>query len=429
MKNQKAILGLGTAISIIIGTVIGSGIFLTPSNVVAAAPSPFWSMSIWIVAGIISFLGCLIFSELAIKFPDSGGQYIYLFECFGPLTAYLYGWTLITVIQTGSIAAEASVFAQFSSGLFGANFLNLKILASLIIVGFTALNIFGLKKAAEALDFLTILKLLTLLFIPLSIFFFFKDSPPGANEFSNTHLDSIHLGNFGVGLIAAFWAYDGWNSLGYVAGDLKNPKRHIPLATLGGMVIVIFFYLAMNWAYQSVLTPSEIAASQNLASEVMTRAFGHSGGVAIAIAVIIATLGSTNAFIIAGSRIIQAMAEKGGLPKAFVNSTNAFLLQMLWSLLLLFSGRFDQLFTAVIMVSFLFYGLTAAGLIIIRKKQKSSDSEFKISLLIPAFYVLFCLFFTINSMVEKPKESLLGVGLSLLGIPAFYFFRPRQRPD
>ena len=436
MSNNTGTLGLKTAFSMVVGTVIGSGIFITASNVVAAAPRSYWPLTIWLVAGIISFFGALIFTELGTLFPKSGGQYVYLFESFGPLTAYVYGWTLIAVIQTGAIAAEASVFSLFTTALLGSHAPGPKLMAGALVVGFTGINMLGLKKAATALDILSYLKLAALLLIPLSVLFFVKgplqilSSVPDGNPLSH-----VTASAFGVGLIAAFWAYDGWNSLGYIAGDVKNPQRNLPLATMGGITVVILAYLAVNWSYERILNPHDIAISTNIAADVMKKAFGKWGGLAISIAVILTTMGTTNAFIIAGSRIIQAMAQRGGLPKFLGKNSvktdspnNAFCLQMFWSLILLASGKFDELFTCVIAVSFLFYGLTALGLLVLRrKKMTKSKGYFKVPALIPAFYVLFCLFFMINTILEKPKESLVGLALVLLGIPAFYLTKARQK--
>lgn len=418
-------LGLFSAVCVVAGSVIGSGVFLVASDITRSVPSPWAGLSVWLVAGLLSLLGGLAFAELGAMFPGAGGQYLYLREAFGPLPAFLYGWTLFWVIQAGSIAAVAIAFARYFSAFFPVGPLGLDLVAAALIALLTALNLFGVEKGARVLDLVTGFKVLALIAVAAAGLLAPARASLGAPwEFSAPA--------YGVALIAAFWAYDGWNNATFVAGELRDPQRNLPLALAGGLALVGTLYLGANLAYARMLPPEAVAASSFVAADAARVMGGEGWARAMSALVLLSTFGCVNGMILAGPRVTYAMAADGRLPAwlAFVHPrwrvpTNALIAQMLWSILLVFSGRYDQLFTYVVSAAFVFYGLSGAAVIVLRRARPEADRPYRTPLYpwLPAAYALFCAAFVLNSLREKPVESLAGLAIVLLGAPVFLRYR------
>lgn len=417
-------LGLTSAVCLVMGAVIGSGVFLVASDIMTAVPSPVPGLSVWVVAGLLSLLGGLTFAELGAMFPGAGGQYVYLREAFGPLPAYLYGWSCFWVIQAGSIAAVAIAFAQYFSSFVPMGPVGVKLTASLVILLLTGLNSLNVEKGAAVLDAVTGAKALALVAIGAAGFFL-----PVSGGLSGSWAFSAP--SYGVALIAAFWAYDGWNNVTFVAGEIKEPQRNVPLALALGLAGVTLLYFFANLTYLRLLPVSAVAASKFVAADA-ARVFGGDAAARLMSAVVLmSTFGCVNGMILAGPRVTYAMAEDGRLPSwlSFIHPrwrvpTNALLVQGVWSILLVWSGRYDQLFTYVVCAAFIFYGLTGAGVLVLRRSKPDLVRPYKVPLypVLPAAYVLFCAAFVANSFREKPFEAVAGAGLVLLGIPAYRFF-------
>lgn len=431
MEKPTLIRGLGpvSGICMVAGSVIGSGVFLVAADISRSVPSSSLALSVWAVAGFLSLLGGLTFAELGAMYPGTGGQYVYLREAFGPLPAFLYGWTLFLVIQSGTIAAVCIAFAKFFSALLPLSPLGQKLTASAAIILLTMPNLLGIKKGAALLDGLTSLKILALLAIAAAGLW--ASTAPGAGL---GPIEGFAAPAYGVGLIAAFWAYDGWNNLTFVGGEMKDPQRNIPLSLIVGLVCVTLLYLGANFAYYQVLPSPAVAAAAFPAADAARVLGGESAVLAIGLLVLLSTLGCANAMILAGPRVTYAMAEDGSLPAwlCFVHPrfrvpTNALLAQMAWSVLLVWSGRYDQLFTYVISAGFIFYGLTGAAVPVLRRKRPEAERPYRVPLypVLPGLYVLFCAVFVLNSFREKPVESLAGLGIVLLGIPVYRRFHRR----
>lgn len=420
-------LGLSSAVSLVAGSVIGSGVFLVASDILRAVPSPVPGLSVWLIAGVLSLLGGLTFAELGAMFQGSGGQYLYLREAFGPLPAFLYGWTLFWVIQAGSIAAVAIAFAKYFSAFVPMGPTGVKLTGSAVIVLLSLLNMRGVEKGAALLDSVTGFKAVALVAIAAAGIFLPQQAPlSGAWTFSAPA--------YGVALIAAFWAYDGWNNVTFVAGEIRNPQRNVPLALAIGLAGVTILYLGANLAYSRMLPVEAISASSFVAADAAQVMGGAGWARAMSALVLISTFGCVNGMILAGPRVTYAMADDGHLPTwfSFVHPkwrvpTNSLAAQMAWSVLLVWSGRYDQLFTYVVSAAFIFYGLTAAGVLVLRRTRPDAERPYKVPLypVLPLAYVLFCAAFVVNSFREKPMESVAGLALVLLGVPVYRWFKPR----
>lgn len=424
-------LGLFSAFAVVAGSCIGSGVFLVASDVSRVVPAPLLALSVWLMAGLISLMGGLVFAELGGMFPGTGGQYLYLREAFGRLPAFLYGWTLFLVIQTGSIAGVAASFALFAAGLFPLGPLGLKLVPTAVIVLFTAVNLLGVKKGAGVLDVLTGLKVLALATIALFGF----AAPAGAGA-GLSGSQGFRLAPYGVGLIAALWAFDGWNNLSFVAGEVKEPRRNIPLALVGGVALVSALYLGVNYAFYRVLPVAAVSGSAFPGADFARALGGEPAARALVAIVLVSGLGCLNGMVLCGPRVTFAVAQDGLLPRAvtwvhprFRVPSVALVVQMVWAVILVWSGRYEQLFTLVVSAAFLFYGLTAAGLLVLRARLPGAPRPYRVPLypFLPIAYLLFTAAFVVNSVVEKPLESLAGYGIVLLGVPAFFLLGRRNR--
>lgn len=424
-------LGPWSSFFVCIGSVIGSGIFLVATDIASVVPTPFAGVLVWIVAGAVSMAGALIFAELGTMFPRAGGQYVFLREAFGPLLSFLFGWTLIFVIQTGSIAAVAVAFARFTAKFveMGPTEMNLAATASIALLTF--FNYLGIQRGAQLLDSLTSLKVVALLGFIILIFVMGPSTPatPLTLDMGGTTLSA-----FGVAMIAAFWAFDGWYSLTFVAGEIQKPERNIPLASFMGLITVLALYVVVSYAYFMVLTPAQVAGSTFVAADAAQVLAGKWGVDLMGLFVIVSVIGCLNTMIISGARVTYAMAKDHVLPVALAkvgekshSPNRALTMQMIWSILLVWSGKYDQLYTYVIFAGFIFYGLTAYGVIYLRKAKPQLARPYKVPLypVLPILYIVFCIGITANSLMEKPLEALAGAGIILTGLPAYYYFKKR----
>jgi APA family basic amino acid/polyamine antiporter len=425
-------LGAGSALAVVVGAVIGSGVFLVAADIGASVAAPVWGVGVWIAAGLLSLLGALTFAELGGRFPGDGGQYVYLREAFGPRIAFLFGWTVFLVIQAGSIAAVAAAFARVLAALVPLSAGGRLAVASAVIGASTLVHLLGVRRGGLVLDALSALKVLALLGLVIAGLVLSDRSIP---DLSAEPVPAA--APFGVALIAAFWAYDGWNTVGYLAGEVRQPRRSVPLAMIGGIAIVCALYVLVNLAIHLALSPAEVARSTNPAVDAATRLAGPGAGTAILCCILLSTAGCVHGLVMTGARIPYAMARDGVVPAPLVRLTPrtrapavALLLQLAWSLVLVVSGTYDQLFTYVIAAAFVFYGLCAVAVIVLRRRAPDEARAFSVPLYpwVPIAYALFCAAFVINACREKPLASLAGLGIVAAGVPAYAWFTRRGRP-
>ncbi|MBI2839154.1 MAG: amino acid permease [Acidobacteria bacterium] len=454
MNNERHMgrkkLNVWDATSIVIGVVIGSGIFLVPSNIAAAVGTPAALILVWIVAGVLSLFGALSYAELGALFPQAGGQYAYLKEAYGALWGFLYGWSLFWVAQSGSIAAVAVGFATYL-GYFVPSHGTLvefawpvqiaitenQLWAAGLVAVLTAVNYIGLKYGALVQNAFTLMKSLACLAIvflgcaggarPIASFFAGGSAPSGALAFTSA---------FGVALVAALWALDGWNNVTFISGEAQSPRRTIPLALLLGTAGIVAIYLLMNVAYLRVLDIGQIASSERIAADAMQTVIGGRGASLIAVFILISTFGCVNGMILAAARVYQAQAEDGLFPRRmaeihprFATPGFALVTQGIWSALLALSGRYDQLFTFAIFALWIFYGMSVAAIFIFRRRGlQAAGYRVWAYPVVPGLFVLLCAGLLVNTLIETPWESLIGTGLILAGLPAYYWYA-RRKPD
>lgn len=453
-------LGLTAAIMIAIGSMIGSGVFRKPSIMAQQLMSPELLILAWVVAGIITLFGALTNAEIAGMIDSTGGQYKYLKVMYGDFIAYLYGWSILAVIQTGSQASIAVVFAEYLGyfikypslskdlenffihiPLLGDFYIfqnfGVKLVAIICLLFVTGINYIGVIFGGGVQTFITYIKIGSIVVLAFLAFFF------GNGDINNmvtqsgaiTHSGFNMLFMFGLALSGAFWAYDGWNNVTFVAGEVKNPKHNVPKALFISTAVVMVVYLLINVAYLYVIPIDEIAKTPLVGAALSERIFGRFGGEIISIAIIISTFGAVNGSVLATARVQFAMARDGLMPKwlgnshpKFLTPGNSLLVQGVWSCILTLSGTFDTISDYVIFSAWLFYSLGAFGVFILRKKMPDVERPYKVFgyPYVPAIFVIFSILYLINSFISDTENTLFGVLLICLGIP-FYFYLKNKK--
>ena len=450
-------LGLTSAVMVVIGSVIGSGIFLTPQSIAATVQIPGVMIFVWVLTGLLTLAGALTNAEIASEITDAGGQYVFFRVLYGDLVGFLYGWTTFTVYQTGSIAAIAVAFAKYFGYFvdlpnFGPELEAWKLpligniapfddigtkLVAIGAIGFVAtVNYFGVQFGGFVQNLFTFLKVGAIVGIIVLAFGVGSGSVDHFFPLWGTPTTGALLPAIGVAMIATLWSYDGWNSLTYLAGEVRNPQRTIPAALILGTIAIIVIYVLTNLAYLYILPIGEIAASKLVAADVMENVFHGYGGALISAAVMISTFGTVNGSSMTTARVFYAMSRDRlffqGLGKAhpkFRTPSRSLVVQGLWASALTLTGTFDQLFTYVIFAGWIFYALGAAAIFILRAKHPNPNRPYRVPgyPVVPLLFVIVATWFVINTIVEQTADSMVGLLLVCAGIPFYLYWRAQMQ--
>jgi APA family basic amino acid/polyamine antiporter len=418
-----------------VGSMIGSGIFMVPATIALYLQSSVPIILVWIVGGIVSLFGALSVAELGAMMPRAGGQYVYLREAYSPLWGFLYGWAAFAVINTASIAVVAVTFATYMGYFFPMESFAIKSVAVASIVFLTIINCFGIKLGAVVQNVFTLSKIGALLVLAILSFALsggsFSNFSPALPSLPVTSL----MGPLVLAMIAVLWSYDGWIEITYVAGEVIEPQRNLPRSLAIGTLIVILIYILISSAVMYVLPMETAAQSQLVLSDAAVKIMGTSGAVFISIAVIISTFGTNNGFIFTCPRIYYAMANEGLFFKwlarihpKYETPVASLIIQAVLACAFIISGTYDQLTLYVVFASFLFYGMSAGAVMILRKRSPALPRSYKTwgYPYTPILFMLFALTLTIYSFIEKPADSIIGVGLVLLGVPFYLYWKRKQ---
>jgi APA family basic amino acid/polyamine antiporter len=451
--EARLVRGLGTwdAALLTIGSVLGTGIFLTTSDMARVLPSAGLILLVWAAGGLLTLAGALTYAELGVLFPRAGGIYHYLKEAYGPLWGFLYGWIAFLVIMSGGLAALGVAFGQYL-GSFFPYFSTYHILltfqigpwtrpvnggqlaAVLAILLLTAVNHLGLKEGAWAQNALTAIKIGSIvLFGVLGLVV----PAPAASALTNPSpaLPPGLLAAFGVAMIAALWTYDGWYGLTCSAGEVRNPARDLPRGLILGTAAVMVLYMLLNLVYVRALPLDAMAATPRIGEAAAAVLFDPGTARLVSLAVLISTFGCISSTILYSSRIYLPMAADGlffpSLAKVdprFRTPVRCLWAQTLWAVLLTLSGTYEQLYTYVVFASVVFHAATAAAVFVFRRRLPDAPRPYRTwgYPVVPALFILACLLLIANTLTEKPYESLAGLGLLALGVPAFLVFRGRS---
>ena len=417
------------------GSVIGSGIFLTPAIIARALPSPLWILLVWIIGGLLALTGALTFAELGAMMPQAGGVYVYLSETYGKLIGFLYGWVYFLVVNTGGVAALGIAFATYFGYFVPLTSFGIKLIAISGILFLTAINVYGVKTGAIFSDLFTVLKLAGIVGL---ILVGFGWGSSGTSNFTAPlgHLPDGLSGALAVAMVGVIWSCGGWQHATFTAGEAKNPGRTVPIGMIIGAGIVTVVYLLTNIAYLWLLSPSEIAASPHVAADAVARVVGPIGGSLIALAIFISTFGTAGIYTLTAPRIYFAMARDRIFFKKIAEihpkyRTPAFsiIFQSCWAIILIwFWGTFENLISYVVFTDAIFFALTAVAVLILRKRLPEKKRPYKTFgyPITPLFFISINVWFVLSTLIEKPAQSLAGLGFLLLGIPVYYFWKSRS---
>lgn len=427
-------LGLWENTAIVIGIMIGSAIFIVPAEITREVGNARAGLAVWAVAGVLSLFGALTFAELAAMLPHAGGQYVYLREAYGSLISFLCGWTFFLASQSGGNATLAVGIAQYLGDFFPLSPWEQKAAAAATIIVLTAVNYIGVREGGWLQSVLTGLKLGAFVALIALGFLLVRGSPKGAGSLPAPSGTGF-LATFGVAMVAALWAYDGWNCVTFAAGEAKHPERDLPLALILGTSSVIVIYLALNLVYYRVLTLPEIAGSPRVAADTAVCLIGRNGSYLVSMAIIVSGFGSLNGSILAQPRVYYAMAKDGlffrwcvAVHPRFRTPHIALVVQGIWTTFLVLFGRYEQLFTYTVFAAWLFYALTAFSVIILRRTQPDLPRPYRVFGYpwVPIVFVLTSVWFLVNTLIEKPLEAGIGGLIVALGVPVYFFWkRPR----
>jgi APA family basic amino acid/polyamine antiporter len=423
-------LGLFDATMIVMGGIIGSGIFINPSVVARQVGTPALILAAWAIGGAIALAGAFVYAELAALRPAVGGQYAYLREAFGPLVAFLYGWGLLLVIQSGGMAAVAVTFSHYARELTSLP-LGVGAIATAVLLVLTAVNCLGVRAGATLQSVLMVIKIVAIVGLIVAGFFF---APPVASPSPLQTLATDPLTAMGVALVPVLFAYGGWQTASFVAGELKRPERDLPRGLLMGVVGVIVLYLAVSAVCLRALGPAILAATTTPASEVMRRALGEVGARAIAVGIAVSTLGFLSQSMLTAPRVYYAMAGDGLFfrtvarvhPRTRV-PVAAIALQGILAVVIALSGRYEQILNYVVSVDFIGFGLTGAALFVFRRRgERAASFRTPGHPVTTAFFVLASFLVVVNTVWRYPENTLVGLAILAAGVPAYMLWRRRS---
>jgi APA family basic amino acid/polyamine antiporter len=402
-----------------------------PAEITRAVGSPRAALAVWAGGGVLSLFGALSFAEMAAMMPQAGGQYVYLREAYGSLVSFLCGWTFFLAAQSGGISVLAVGFAQYLADFCPLSPWQQKAAAAASIVLFTAINYRGVREGGIVQSLLTGLKVGSIAAL-IILGYLLVSGPPQGTSALPAPTGGGFITSFGVAMVAALWAYEGWNTCTFAAGEVKRPERNLPLALILGTAGVIVIYLGLNLLYYHVLTLPEIAQSPRVAADAAIRIFGRTGSHLVSLAIIISTLGSLNGSILAAPRVYYAMAQDGlffrwcaAVHSRYRTPYMALLLQGMWAVLLVAWGTYEQLFTYVIFAAWVFYALTGFAVVVLRRRRPDLPRPYRVFAypLVPILFVLASTWFLANTLIERPVESGIGCLIVVLGVPVYLIWR------
>lgn len=453
---------LQAATMLVISSVIGSGVYKKVAPMSAELLSPGLVLWAWVLAGLISLFGALSNAEIASMMAGSGGEYVYFKRIYGRFMAFLWGWSTFAVIKTAAVASIAYVFSQSLHAMLPLPRLSaelesihlgpfhplenfgVKTVTIFLIVLLTWLNTRGVKGVAALSTNITRLVVVSLGLLVIGGLWFGGGSWQNFATASSTYVDySVTDFNFiksmFAALLAAFWAYEGWNTLGFIGGEIKEPNKNLPLALSGGLLTIIAAYVLVNFTYLYVLPVDRILevhqAQNDIAAVAVVRAFaGEGGALILSVVILITTLGCTNSTVLMPPRVYQAMAQDGlffrsaaQIHPKYNTPNNALWIQCIWAVLLVLSGSFDQLTNMLIYVAFFFYGATAFGVFVMRRREPDASRPYRVwgYPIVPALFVIFCISLIIITWANAPLEASAGTLLMLSGLPFYWYWRKR----
>ncbi|MFQ5606012.1 MAG: APC family permease [bacterium] len=429
-------IGLPQATALVVGTIIGSSIFVQPSVVTRLVPSVSGIILVWLASGILTLFGALVCAELASIFTQSGGVYIYLKEAFSPALGFLWGWAMFWVMHSGIIAAGSVIFARYVAYFYPLSNIGIKTVAIGCILLLSAVNYLGVKPGSLLQTSVTLGKMLAIFLIIILGFAVGSRLPEhfAGGQFSDT---TISVKNFLLAMVAGLFTFGGWHMVTYNSEETIAPRKTIPRGLILGTIVVTFCYIAMNAVYMYVLPLDVVASSSKIAADAADVLVGFGGGAFMSGLVVFSTFGALSGIILSGPRVYYSMAQDGLLFRwvgeihpRHRTPARAIAIQAFWSSVLVATGTYRELFTRVIYTEWIFFGLMAIGLFILRRRPNVvRDYHIWGYPIVPALFTVFSFAIVINQIISDPGESLLGLSLVVAGLPVFYFWVKKTKKD
>jgi APA family basic amino acid/polyamine antiporter len=425
-------LGLFDLTMLATGAAIGSGIFRTPSSILGHVPSPEWMLAVWAFGGVVTIAGALTFAELGAMMPRAGGEYVYLSEAYGDLVGFLQGWAYFLVVATGAIAALALVFAEYLSFFVPLGPGEQKVVALLALAVLAVVNVVSVRAAASVTGLMTLLKLAALAaLVVLGI----VSTRSQSISWSEGHAPTSSA--VAAAMVGVLWSYGGWHHATFAAGEARRPARDVSLGIVLAAAIVTVAYLAANVTYLRLLSVDTIIASKKVASDAAQVAMGRAGAAFIAATIALSVIGTAGIYTLTAPRVYWAMAERdlffrgvAAIHPRFRTPARAIVLQTAWAgVLVLFWGTFENLISYVVFVDWIFFGLTGAAVIILRRRQPRAERPYRVPLypFTPLLFVVVSAWFVVSTLMGQPKEAIAGGIVLGLGLPVFAIWKRRAR--
>ena len=429
-------MGLSHATAMVVGIIIGASIFVQPSEITGRVPSVSGVFLVWLISGILTFFGALVCAELASIFTRSGGVYVYLKEAFSPSIGFLWGWAMLWTMHSGIIAAVAVIFARYLAYFVPMSPALVKLTAIAVILILSAINFRGIKQGSTLQTLVTLGKVAAIALI-IVLGFALGARVPEHFVTSSTSAQGFTFNDFLLALVAGLFAFGGWHMVTYSSEETKDPRRTIPRALMLGTLIVTLCYIAMNAVYMYILPLDRVASSTRIAADAADALVGFGGGAVMSALVVFSTFGALNGIILSGPRVYYAMAQDGLLfrwagqvHRRYQTPYKAILLQAVWSSILVATGTYRALFTRVVYTEWIFFGLMAIGLILLRRRP-GLNRGYRIwgYPIVPLVFALSSFIIVINQVVSDPRESFFGLLLVLIGLPVYYVWIKRTKSN
>jgi APA family basic amino acid/polyamine antiporter len=437
--TYRRTLGLFSGTMAVVGGIIGSGIFINPAIVAQRVGTAGFTLGVWVLGGAVALIGAFCFGELGRRRPRAGGSYVYLREALGPLPAFLYAWALLLVMATGAIAAVAVTFANYALGVLGYAGADGRWLAGLAIVLLTAINYIGVRPGAMTTNVFTLLKLGALGFLILAGLWggglTAAEAGPAPLAPANPFLA------IAAALVPVLFAYGGWQQTNFIAEEIVEPEKNLPRSLVLGVVIVVLVYLLANATYLRLLGPAGLAASSAPAADALRLRIGPTGAAVIGLGIAASTFGFLNLVIMVSPRVYQTVAADGLFFPAFARlhpvyrtPTTAIVAQGVWAVLLLATGQYGQLLDYVVFCDWIFFGLAVVSLFVLRRRDRAAGLAEPAGAfrapgwpVTPALFVAASLYVVVGSVSSNPGNAALGMGILLLGVPVYHYWRRRSQ--
>jgi basic amino acid/polyamine antiporter, APA family len=436
-EELRQVLQMRDLVLLVVGTVIGSGIFLVPGSVLRpVGGSVEAAMAVWLTGGVLSLLGALTYGELCAMHPQAGGLYVFIRDCFGPLLAFLYGWTLFFVISSGSVATLAVAFSNYLSEFLPLSVLMAKFVSVAMILVIAVVNVRGTRQSADLQNITTAIKVVAIIAMSLGLLWFGKNPIFSNTRHGSTPVAESLVSGFGLAMIGVLWAYEGWQYATFSAGESVHPQRDFPIAFLAGSVALIGIYLLANFGYLAAIGSAGVAQSDRVAMTAVAAVGRSRLARIVGIVILVSIFSAANSIILTAPRVYYAMAKDGLFFKRLAEvhprfGTPAFAVvtAAIWAAVLAWSGTFEQLLTYVVFVGWVFYALAAASVLVYRKRKPDAFRPYRVPGYpwTPIVFIASAMALVGNTIATQPARSAVGLSIVCLGIPAYLIWHSKYQ--